>query len=162
MIKCISMSGDPAVSQKRATRQDPLLTLAGLIAACALLPTILRLACGTLELVGVKNPMVPVFLRALAGVAVVAHGVGLLGHLAKTFAAVWRRSKALKQLPGPEYGIMGILPLLLKHRDVHRRLIGWADTYGPIYRVRVAMSHVSTGTDRPMQPVSTETSRCFA
>lgn len=54
----------------------------------------------------------------------------------------YQRSQALKDLPGPSYGLLGILPLLRTRKDLHRQVTEWAEQYGPIYRVRVATFHV--------------------
>ena len=54
-----------------------------------------------------------------------------------------KRSQALKELPGPNYGILGILSLLRTRKDLHHQVTEWAEQYGPIYRVRVVIFHVS-------------------
>lgn len=63
--------------------------------------------------------------------------------LTRAVKGAFQQSQALKDLPGPSYGLLGILPLLRARRDFHRLLTEWANIYGPIYHFRVAMFHVS-------------------
>ena len=57
----------------------------------------------------------------------------------------WARSVALRDLPGPDYGLLGILPIIRRRRDIHRLATEWAEKYGPIVRVRFLLFHVSPG-----------------
>ena len=62
--------------------------------------------------------------------------------ISRVARAAFNRSQALKDLPGPEYGLLGILGLLRTRKDLHRQVTEWAEQYGPIYRVRVVIFHV--------------------
>ena len=53
-----------------------------------------------------------------------------------------RQAHALRQLPGPRYGVLGVLPIAQSRRDLHRLLTEWAEAYGPVYRIRFLMIHV--------------------
>ena len=50
-----------------------------------------------------------------------------LRKLYKVVSSARRRSKMLQHLPGPSYGILGILPLLRQRHDVHRMVTEWAE-----------------------------------
>lgn len=52
-------------------------------------------------------------------------------------------SQAFKDLPGPEYGILGLTKVMFA-KDPHRNSALLADKYGPIVRIRVLCFHVST------------------
>jgi len=62
---------------------------------------------------------------------------------------MWERSAALKGLPGPKYGILGLVHALLS-KQPHRWTTIWADLYGPIVRLRVLCFHVSPAWHRPL------------
>ena len=128
---------------KRSTRADPLVVLVGLVVALTLLPTLLNAATAACRALGLQTELPLLVLRLVAWGVLAACGVPPVRQLLKTFAAVSRRSKALRDLPGPSYGILGILPLLWRQKDIHRQLTKWADEFGPIYRVRIAVFHVS-------------------
>jgi hypothetical protein len=71
------------------------------------------------------------------------HHPGFLGQLPCSFTrTMWERSSAVKGLPGPEYGILGLVKALLS-KQPHRWTTIWADQYGPIVRLRVLCFHVS-------------------
>lgn len=53
------------------------------------------------------------------------------------------RSLALRSLPGPEYGLLGVLKITNQRPDLHRLTTEWTETYGPILRVRFLLFHVS-------------------
>ncbi|KAK9827618.1 hypothetical protein WJX81_006830 [Elliptochloris bilobata] len=62
---------------------------------------------------------------------------------------VWncrRRSLALKHLPGPTYGWLGIIDAL-RRRQIHRSATEWANVFGPIFRVRLLWFHAVVITD---------------
>ena len=57
---------------------------------------------------------------------------------------VYRRSRALKDVPGPECNsVLGLLHLLGK-RDMHRVCTEHAETYGPIFKWRLFTFHVGS------------------
>ena len=127
---------------KRSTRTDPLIVLVGVVVAFTLLPSLLNVATAACKALGLQTELPLLVLRLAALGVLAACSVPPVRQLLKTFAAVSRRSKALRDLPGPSYGILGILPLLWRKKDIHRQLTKWADEFGPIYRVRVAVFHV--------------------
>eukprot|EP00884_Botryococcus_braunii_P006038 jgi/Botrbrau1/15435/Bobra.43_2s0060.1 len=90
-------------------------------------------------------------LLALLGHCVTAVGAILLAWflvwLRLEWIAVSRRSKALKDLPGPSYGLIGILDVVAKQKDIHRVATEWVNTYGPILRVRIMQFHVLVVAD---------------
>ena len=56
---------------------------------------------------------------------------------------MWRRSRALKDVPGPEYHpLVGVMNLL-SVRDMHRVCTEYAEEYGPIFKLRLLTFHVS-------------------
>ncbi len=57
---------------------------------------------------------------------------------------MWRRSRALKDLPGPKYNsVVGVMHLL-SVRDMHRVCTEYAEKYGPIFKMRLLTFHVSS------------------
>lgn len=55
---------------------------------------------------------------------------------------IWRRSKALSQLPGPEYPfVLGVFDMVLR-KDVHRAATELAERYGPLVKLRLMSFHV--------------------
>ena len=67
---------------------------------------------------------------------------------------VYRRSRALKDVPGPEYNsVLGLMHLLGK-RDMHRVCTEHAEKYGPIFKWRLFTFHVGSAlcTRRMVQP----------
>ena len=72
------------------------------------------------------------------------------GHLKRTSwecsfgYQVYRRSRALKDVPGPECNsVLGLLHLLGK-RDMHRVCTEHAEKYGPIFKWRLFTFHVGS------------------
>ena len=56
---------------------------------------------------------------------------------------MWRRSRALRDVPGPEYHpLVGVMDLL-SVRDMHRVCTEYAEKYGPIFKMRLLTFHVS-------------------
>ncbi|CAL8472236.1 g11778 [Coccomyxa elongata] len=62
------------------------------------------------------------------------------------YAEIWRRSRALRHLPGPQYGLLGIVPQLVS-RKIHKQATTWANQFGPVYRVRFMCYHAMVVTD---------------
>ena len=56
---------------------------------------------------------------------------------------LWKRSAALKGLPGPKYNSMLGQLYMLSVNDPHRYTSLWADQYGPLVRLRILFFHVS-------------------
>ena len=56
----------------------------------------------------------------------------------------YRRSQAVKGLPGPSYSWLLGLFELVERRDVHRYATELAERYGPIFKFRLLGFHVST------------------
>lgn len=79
-------------------------------------------------------------------------GASVVRKLSKLAWRIFSRSRALKHLPGPDYGWLGILPLLCKRRDLHRLVTAWAEAYGPIVRVRFLIFHVRRHSHRTACP----------
>lgn len=52
------------------------------------------------------------------------------------------RSAALRSLPGPTYGLLGLFKALAS-KDPHRWSALWANEFGPIVKVRIFVFHVS-------------------
>ena len=50
-----------------------------------------------------------------------------LKKLYKVVRGARRRSQMLQHLPGPSYGLLGILPLIKQRHDVHRLVTEWAE-----------------------------------
>lgn len=57
-----------------------------------------------------------------------------LRRLLKVVSGAGRRARMLKGLPGPTYGLLGILPLLQRRHDLYKLITEWAEEYGPIFR----------------------------
>ena len=55
-----------------------------------------------------------------------------LKRLCKVVSGARRRSKMLRHLPGPSYGLLGILPLLRRRHDVHRMVTEWGEVRSPV------------------------------
>lgn len=53
------------------------------------------------------------------------------------------RSRALKELPGPKYSLLGLLSAL-RVKDPHRLAAAWADQYGPLVKLRLLFFHVNS------------------
>ena len=68
----------------------------------------------------------------------------LLAQVVKLARKTAIRSAALRDLSGPEYGWLGIFPIVRRRPDVHRLATEWAEKYGPIVRVRFLLFHVSS------------------
>ena len=66
------------------------------------------------------------------------------------YAEIHRRSEALKGLPSPKYGFLGIIGAVSSRR-MHRTVTQWADQYGPIFKARFLAFHV-----RPPIPCTTQ------
>ena len=61
-----------------------------------------------------------------------------------------RREQALKGLPGPKHPlIFGMMVDLVCRRDPHRYATELAERYGPIFKFRLLIFHVSPTTARP-------------
>ena len=61
-----------------------------------------------------------------------------------------RREQALKGLPGPKHPlIFGMMVDLVCRRDPHRYATELAERYGPIFKFRLLIFHVSLATARP-------------
>jgi hypothetical protein len=58
------------------------------------------------------------------------------------YVEIWRRSRALKDLPGPKYGLLGIISSVV-NKNIHRQATAWANQFGPLFRVRFLCYHVS-------------------
>ncbi len=56
---------------------------------------------------------------------------------------MYRRSRALKDVPGPEYPVLTGMLDLLSMRDMHRVCTEYAERYGPIFKWRLFTFHVS-------------------
>ena len=62
--------------------------------------------------------------------------------LCRTCFQFYRRSQAVKDLPGPKYPwLLGFFDLLTR-RDVHRYATELAERYGPIFKFRIICFHV--------------------
>ena len=76
-----------------------------------------------------------------------------------------RREQALKGLPGPKHPlIFGMMMDLVCRRDPHRYATELAERYGPIFKFRLLIFHVSPATARALHH-GTSLSRahaCFA
>ena len=112
-----STKQQPAVLKRRA-RADPLLSLALILAG---LPAIwvIRVAA---EFAAARQPTWAPALSLLPTICLLALGLCALPaakQLWKTASAVRQRSQALRQLPGPSYGWLGVL-LELRNMNVHR------------------------------------------
>ena len=57
-----------------------------------------------------------------------------LRRLLKVVSGAGRRARMLQGLPGPSYGLLGILPLLQRRHDLHKLITEWAEEYGPVFR----------------------------
>ncbi len=64
-----------------------------------------------------------------------------IGSSRRFYLTISRRSQALKHLPGPRHGPLGILSAL-RSRHIHRSVTSWADQYGPIFKIRMLHFHV--------------------
>ena len=56
---------------------------------------------------------------------------------------MYRRSRALKDVPGPDYPVLTGMLDLLSMRDMHRVCTEHAERYGPIFKWRLFTFHVS-------------------
>lgn len=56
---------------------------------------------------------------------------------------MYRRSRALRDVPGPEYPVLKGMLELLSMRDMHRVCTEYAERYGPIFKWRLFTFHVS-------------------
>ena len=75
-----------------------------------------------------------------------------------------RREQALKGLPGPKHPlIFGMMMDLVCRRDPHRYATELAERYGPIFKFRLLIFHVSTPTMRaPRHDISFSALRMHA
>ncbi|CAL5224619.1 g7335 [Coccomyxa viridis] len=60
---------------------------------------------------------------------------------------MYRRSRALKDVPGPEYPVLTGMLDLLSMRDMHRVCTEYAERYGPIFKWRLFTFHAVVITD---------------
>ena len=65
--------------------------------------------------------------------------------LCRLATTMYRREQALKGLPGPKHPlIFGLMMDLVCRRDPHRYATELAERYGPIFKFRLLIFHVST------------------
>lgn len=57
---------------------------------------------------------------------------------------MYRRSRALKDVPGPKYPLLTGMLELLSMRDMHRVCTESAERYGPIFKWRLFTFHVTS------------------
>ena len=100
---------------KRKGRTDPLLALLVIFSAVAGLWLLPRRSSNAGPLSALLS-WLPAACALLAGLA----AIGPVRQLWRTATAVRRKAQALKGLPGPSYGVLGVLLLLRKMR-VHRQ-----------------------------------------
>ncbi|KAK9803216.1 hypothetical protein WJX73_004613 [Symbiochloris irregularis] len=67
--------------------------------------------------------------------------------LVKIARRVRARSQALQSLPGPEYGLLGVLNIINQRPDLHRLVTEWVEKFGPLVRVRFLLFHAVIVTD---------------
>ena len=65
--------------------------------------------------------------------------------MCRFYAEIRRRSEALKGLPSPKYGFLGITSAVSSRR-MHRIVTAWANQYGPIFKARFLAFHVRPQT----------------
>ena len=64
--------------------------------------------------------------------------------LCRLAVTMYRREQALKDLPGPKHPLLtGMMVDLVCRRDPHRYVTELAETYGPIFKFRLLIFHVS-------------------
>ncbi len=62
--------------------------------------------------------------------------------------SMYRREQALKDLPGPKHPfLLGMMVDLVCRRDPHRYATELAEQYGPIFKFRLLIFHVSACTE---------------
>jgi hypothetical protein len=77
----------------------------------------------------------------------VLHSIDLYNVLCRFFFEIKRRADAVKNLPGPEYGFLGIMDVV-KNKNCHRWATAMADKYGAIFKCRIFHYHVSPTKSR--------------
>ncbi|KAK9801866.1 hypothetical protein WJX73_003752 [Symbiochloris irregularis] len=127
---------DPVVGLALALAGLPVLVASALFA---------RAACSS---IGLHLPPAAVT-ACVSSLALVCawSAVGPVLKLTSAVRAAHQRSLALRGLPGPQYGLLGILPFLRARKDLHRQVTEWAEQYGPIFKVRCINYHAVVITD---------------
>ena len=114
--------------------RDPMAVLG---AASVLLPALLSGYNGLLSILedygGQSLGQLRLLLKLAALCLVAACVCKPLTKLCKVVSGARRRSKMLRHLPGPSYGLLGILPLLRRRHDVHRMVTEWAEVRFPVH-----------------------------
>ena len=69
---------------------------------------------------------------------------GLCISCCRLAVSMYRREQALKDLPGPKHPfLLGMMVDLVCRRDPHRYATELAEQYGPIFKFRLLIFHVS-------------------
>lgn len=62
-------------------------------------------------------------------------------------SAMYKRSQALKHLPGPKYPFLQGFMALVERKDIHRYATELAEHFGPIFKFRIFCFHVHPSSD---------------
>lgn len=141
----------PALSRRasgwvkpRSGGGDPVVGLALSLAGLPLLVALTWTARAVLSSFGLALPPTAVKLCViLLATACAWSAVAPVRKLSTAIRSAQHQSRALRLLPGPRYGILGILPLLRIRKDLHRQVTEWAEQYGPIFKIRCLNFNVS-------------------
>ena len=100
----------------------------------------LRPVCPAMGGISPSNAERAVLLRNCATMKGLIH----LDVLCRLAVTMYRREQALKDLPGPKHPLLtGMMVDLVCRRDPHRYVTELAETYGPIFKFRLLIFHVS-------------------